>query len=398
MSASAPVRVLLVSHYYPAHGGGVEIVAGRLAREIAASGAATMEWFASDIDEPPDGTPGLTCHPVPSWNGIERRTGLPFPLWSLRSLGELVRSARRADVVHVHDFLYLGNLVAMVAAWSRRKPVVVTQHIGAIPFESSFKRNLLEVLNRTLGAAAMRRAGRVVFISESVRRYFASRTKLPFAPELWPNGVDADVFRSVDRDERRRIRAELGIAPEQPLLLFVGRLVEKKGVRIVAELARLDPGRAWIIAGRGPLGALLSDLGNVRVIEDRAGKTLARLYQAADLLVLPSVGEGFPLVVQESMACGTPVLINEETAGGCPSGRALFETEVVDGAGTAARWDAAIGRILGDRAQLESKRSVVAAFARQTWSWTRCADAYSRLFRELQRESATSPHQVRVGP
>ena len=50
---------------------------------------------------------------------------------------------------------------------------------------------------------------------------------------------------------------------------------------------------------------------------------LPPLYQAADLLVLPSVGEGFPLVVQEAMACGTPALVGDETAAGCPEAGAV---------------------------------------------------------------------------
>lgn len=391
MTAGAPVRVVLVSHYFPAHGGGVEIVAGKLASALAASGAAATEWFASDVDQPPAAMPGLVPRAVPTWNGVEQRTGLPFPLWSPRGLRELAGAVRRADVVHVHDYLYVGNIAAMVAAWRWRKPVVVTQHIGAIPFDSALKRGLLELLNRTLGAASLERARQVVFISEIVRRYFAARTTFRRPPEFWPNGVDTDVFRPADGPERHRIRAGLGVAPGQPLLLFVGRLVEKKGLHMIAELARRDPLQKWVVAGRGPLGPLVSGLANVSVVGDRAGPTLAPLYQAADLLVLPSVGEGFPLVVQESMACGTPALINGETAEGCPIGRGLFYTEAVGAADTADRWNAALRRILDDPAELESRRASVAAFARDAWSWTRCTDDYSRLFRQLQRESTTAP-------
>src|SRR5512137_1805360 len=116
MSTHRAARVVLVTHYFPSHGGGVEVVAGKLACALASSGAATVEWFASDGDAAVAASPGMTPHPVPAWNGVERRSGLPFPVWSWRGMRELVHAVRHADLVHLHDYLYVGNLVAMIAA------------------------------------------------------------------------------------------------------------------------------------------------------------------------------------------------------------------------------------------------------------------------------------------
>src|SRR5262245_57919756 len=100
------MRVALVTHYYPAHRGGIELVAAELARRLAADHGADIVWHASDCDPPPS-IDGVACAPGRAWNGIERASGLPYPLWSLRALRELARSVARADAVHLHDCLYL---------------------------------------------------------------------------------------------------------------------------------------------------------------------------------------------------------------------------------------------------------------------------------------------------
>ena len=109
------MRLTLVTHYFPAHRGGVELVAAEIARRLAARHGAEVSWHASDCDPPPS-FPGVTCFPARSWNGIERRAGVPYPLWSFGSLRRAARSARSAQVVHLHDCLYLPNLVTYAAA------------------------------------------------------------------------------------------------------------------------------------------------------------------------------------------------------------------------------------------------------------------------------------------
>ena len=121
------MQVTLVTHYFPAHRGGVERMAGQLAERLGRQGIARIDWHASDCDAPPAASPGLT--PVPAWscNVIERAVGLPYPLWSPAALLRLARAVRAASVVHVHDCLYLPVLAAFAAArfgragawWSR---------------------------------------------------------------------------------------------------------------------------------------------------------------------------------------------------------------------------------------------------------------------------------------
>src|SRR4029077_19092998 len=115
-----------------------------------------------------------------------------------------------------------------------------------------------------------------------------------------------------------------GVAPGHPLFLFLGRFVEKKGLPVLRELAQRLPQVRLLLAGWGPIDPAAWGLPNVTVVRSPSTGELSALYQAADLLLLPSVGEGFPRSVQEAMACGTPALVGSETAAGCPGSEGVL--------------------------------------------------------------------------
>ncbi|HTM60142.1 MAG TPA: glycosyltransferase family 4 protein [Burkholderiales bacterium] len=373
-------RVVLVTHFFPSHGGGVESVAWELASRLAASGAAKITWYSSDTDAPPAQSPGLQCVPVRTWNVAERRFGFPYPLWSFSGLAQLVRSVRASDAVHLHDCLYLPSLVAWAAARLSRRPVIVTQHVGLIPYRNPLMRAAMALSNAIFGRLVLGTATQVIFISEAVRRYFAGFVRFRNPPALVPNGVDTQTFVPADDARREATRAALGIAKGKPLLIFVGRFVEKKGLDLLRQMAERLPQARWIFAGWGTTDPARWNLANVSVHGKLERQALVPLYQAADLLVLPSVGEGFPLVVQEAMACSTPALVGDETAAASPDAEGLLLHESVEGDDTSGRWAARLQALLASRTTLPELRPRVAAFARQHWSWAGCTEHYAQLF------------------
>src|SRR5262249_22873705 len=182
------MRILLVTHYFPEHRSGIVIVASELARRLAQRGAQVV-WAASNTHRGA-GPEGVRRLPMSAWNVTERRLGFPYPLWGPLSLWRLGRAVRASQAVHLHDSLYLGNVAAWLWARWYRKPVVVTQHIGPIPYSNRILRGLLGLANRTLGRWVLGGCDKALFISPRVQAYFGRLVRFRRAPLYLPNGVN----------------------------------------------------------------------------------------------------------------------------------------------------------------------------------------------------------------
>ncbi|MCE9531675.1 MAG: glycosyltransferase family 4 protein [Planctomycetes bacterium] len=371
------MRLLIVTHYFPEHRGGIEIIAGHLARRLERKGI-QIAWAASDVNAA-TGAPGAV--PMRTWNVTEQRLGFPYPLWASSSLSRLRKLVDWCDVVHLHDCLYFGNALACRLARRMGKPVVVTQHIGSVPYRNPILRLLMHVGNRTVARRVLTTADRCVFYSTRVRDFFANFVQFRFPPLYLPNGVDVGLYQPASLSEQHAIRQRLGWPIDRPVLLFVGRFVEKKGLPALREAARQLPECEFVFAGWGPIDPQSWGLANVHCTGSLSSAELVPLYQSADLLVLPSVGEGFPLVIQEAAACGTPALISRETAEGHEDVLTFTAVSDPDGASVTTK----LREILNQPEELLKRRDLAARHAHQFWNWDEVAEKYRKIFEEVSR-------------
>lgn len=204
--------------------------------------------------------------------------------------------ARAASVPHIVMFHTLGE-VKNRARISEQEPAMRIHHERLI----------------------VQRADTVVTASDHERglleRYYGAD---PARIVTVPCGVDLAQFAPGDREAAR---AELGLAAEAPVLIWVGRLEKLKGVDILIEaLAQLeDPAVTLLIIGgdehaeglKAELEAQARVAGvaaNVRFEGAVPHDRLPIYYNAADVCVVPSYYESFGLVAVEAMACGVPVV------------------------------------------------------------------------------------------
>jgi len=290
---------------------------------------------------------------------------------------------READIVLVHDGIYLTSIVAALAARVRRKPLVVVQHIGEVPYRSVALRFLMRLANRMFSMTVLKVADRVVFISALTQNHFKG-LNFRRQPERIYNGIETKVFHPIPCVEKTNHRRALDLPVDAKIVLFVGRFVEKKGLHLIERMARNAPHLLFAFAGWGPLDPAQWGLPNVRVFKNLSGKSLAPLYQASDVLLLPSVGEGFPLVIQEALACGLPVVCGADTAVADPAASALVNGVELDVPVEVA--SAAVGAAV-EAALSESDPQVAtqmrADFAARHYSWDSVMDRYELLLTSL---------------
>jgi glycosyltransferase involved in cell wall biosynthesis len=375
------MKILSVTHFYESHGGGIERVAAHLCREFVRDGH-SVAWAASDEDDPP-GDP-IKAVPLRCWNPTERTTGLPMPIPGPNSIRKLARAIRASDAVVVHDALYLTSILALVIARLSRKPVVLVQHIASIAFASLLMQKLMRLANYLVTSPMLYAADQLVFVSNEIRRQLLGEPAGRDSMVLF-NGVDTSIFRPIDGFDRATVRSRHGLPVDSTIVLFVGRFVEWKGLKILERLAahRLDLNFALV--GDGAVRPDSWQLPNVHVLGRQSQQTLAELYSACDLLLLPAPSDSFSLVVREAMACGVPVVCGESCLLADPGAAQWLrgiEIDLTDPAVSTSRCGAAVDTILKN----PPDRLEMARYAANTYSWPTMADAIV--------QSLSSVHEV----
>jgi glycosyltransferase involved in cell wall biosynthesis len=376
------MKLLMVTNYFESHQGGLDLIGGRLVRELLRLGE-DVRWVASDVTPPPqDDELRLRAVPVRLCNATERRLGIPFPFPGFRAVRIVAREIRGADAVLLQDSLYPMCIVAFLCAALWRKPVIIAQHVGIVPYRNPVFRLIMALLNRVVARPMLARAERVAFFSEITARYFAG-VRHRAAPKSMFTGVDTEIFHPLGAAEKTALRRRMGLSPERPVVLFVGRFVEKKGLPILAHMVRQRPEIQWVFAGWGHLDPEAWGAPNVSVVRGRSGADLAPLYQSSDVFVLPSKGEGFPLVIQEALACGLPVVCSAETA---EADRAVTPLLFPVAADDSQPGDAAsafcreIDRRLADSVGADAAGERF-NFVLRRYSWPACGAEYRELIR-----------------
>ncbi len=402
----SPVRVDLLTREYPPHvygGAGVHVT------ELVAVLRRHVEVQVRCFDGP-RGDEGVTGYDTPS--------GLADANPALRTLGVdllMAGDVAGADIVHSHT--WYANLAGHVAGILHDVPHIVTAH--SLEPLRPWKAEQLGGGYRLSGWAertAYENAAAVIAVSGGMREDI-----LRVYPQVDPDRV-AVVHNGIDLTGWRRPEGEalgradetvrrLGIDPDRPIVVFVGRITRQKGLPYLLRAAERLPADVQLVLCAGApdtpeiaaeVAGLVAELGVARgggviwIEQMLPREELIAVLSASTLFVCPSVYEPLGIVNLEAMACGLPVV--GTATGGIPEVVVDGETgllvpieQVSDGTGTPVHPDAfvadlgdALAGLVADPARAAAMGVAARRRVEEHFAWESIAERTLEVYRSVR--------------
>ncbi|AKB38743.1 Glycosyltransferase [Methanosarcina siciliae C2J] len=356
---------------YPHVVGGICIHAHEMSKEQARMGHDVTVYTASE---------GIKCE-YEALGGYHVRNFKPL----VKILGNsitpnmfinLIKDQSKYDVIHAHSHLFFSTNLSAVARELGSTPLVITNHGLNSQTAPKWFQNIYTATGARLTFAA---ADKIICYTESEKKELVDIGIKSQKIKVIHNGIDTDLFvpsKETSFDKKN--------------LLWVGRYARGKGLEYLIDAFNIvksrHPKATLTMIGEGPekdrIVQKINDLnlGNSIIMKDFVQNSeLAGLYQNSSVFVLPSLEEGVPRTILESMSCGIPVVCS----------RLPQLVDIVDGGGILV--PVKDSQTLGDRiSEVLSNSSLAEEFREngrrnvvENYSWKDTVKETIKLYEEL---------------
>ncbi|MCG7344291.1 glycosyltransferase [Sporosarcina sp. ACRSL] len=235
-----------------------------------------------------------------------------YVAWFLKSIGFLLKNKNHISLTHAH-YAFPTGVLSLIGKRLFGIPYVVTVHGGDIDKMAAKSARIANYTRKVLQGADT-----VIVVGERLKQDVI--TKFGVKEEhvhVMSMGVNTDIFKPMPKEEARQ---QLDIPSNEKLLLYVGNMIEAKGVLDLVDafetVQKAHPNASLHFIGSSKdenfmerfKTRLQSDNHKITHQEPLSQQRIAKWIAAADVFVLPSHHEGFGLVALEAMAVGTTVV------------------------------------------------------------------------------------------
>jgi glycosyltransferase involved in cell wall biosynthesis len=321
------VKILQVVPYFPpayAFGGPVKI-AYQCSRELVKRGHEVVVYTtdAKNLDsrldiEPLKVVDGIKVHYMRNLLLMPVKKSKLFITTEIDSRAK--KEIKEFDVVHLHEYRTYQNIVIYRYAKKYGVSYVLQAH-GSLP-RTMAKQRLKWIYDALFGYKLLRDASKVIALSQTEAQQYRSMGVPEEKIAIIPNGIDLSEYG--DLPAKGSFRRKQSIDDDEKIVLYLGRIHRIKGIDILLEafskvtktlekvkLVVVGPDDGYL----GELEALIEALkmeDNVLILGPLYGRRKLETYVDADVYVLPSRYETFPMSVLEAVACGAPIILTEK--------------------------------------------------------------------------------------
>jgi glycosyltransferase involved in cell wall biosynthesis len=375
------MRILIINSEYPPIGGGAGNASAQIANQLEKLGH-IVTVVTSRFEKLPhkEQNDNVNIYRIPSLRRRQDRSNpleqiifiLSASFWTLSLIPHFKPNATLAF------FGVPSGAIAWLIKLVYQIPYVISLRGGDVPGFRPYDFHIYHKLITPFLRAIWKNASAVIANSNGLRQLahtFDSR----FVIAIIPNGVDLELYKTIDRDW------------SPPRLLSVGRIVHQKGLDLAMHaLGGLkDLNWEWHIAGDGPQMGALQSLAQELGIDDRvvflgwqSRPQIIESYKNSNVFLFPSRHEGMPNAILEAMASGLPVIAtciagNEELVIDGKTGY-LVPSEDIE------TLQEALKKILNDSALCQQMGIASRRRAEESYSWESTAQQYALLLEKVK--------------
>ncbi|KXA94417.1 hypothetical protein AKJ65_04455 [candidate division MSBL1 archaeon SCGC-AAA259E19] len=293
------MRICVVNPFFHPYDGGIERRMRKIGKRLSDHYDIHIVTSQLKGTERHESVDGMEVHRLPS---RYIRIYNP-PMVFSEGIREEIREVS-PDLIHFH-YRWAPGYTRAVASFLEEVPVVFTWH-NSFGEGSGWVRPLSLLNDELFKHYFAKKCDRIICVSDYVKRQVSNRGVPEEILKVIYNGID------LGKPSRK----------EEDFILYVGRLVQTKGLDVLAE-AMKEVDEKLLVCGKGPCSSEFKSMENVKLLGFVSENKKNELLRKCKFLVLPSKKESFGIVLLEAMAVGKPVVASH--VGGIP--------EVVEDAG-----------------------------------------------------------------